>query len=238
MKKLLLAVPAAFLSLAVINTASASSVPQPEITQAWEISDATNTNTPHGLWTNGLVLGDTSTYSGRQLKRYSFDPGSYLIEYNDGSAHIQATATNASDFTASIDIWFDNWTDTYSTVKTGGGSDTSDWNFYTTVRQGSSITLNSETYYLDMVNNGTGPVLQIGTGANDKTAAFGASTWLDVYSDEQRTDRLFGTKHWDLNMDLTTVDPDLIGSPVPVPAAAWLFISGLIGLISVNRRAL
>jgi len=45
--------------------------------------------------------------------------------------------------------------------------------------------------------------------------AFGASTWIDVDG---------YNAHWDLNMDLTAVP------------AAWLFGSGLIGLVAVARR--
>jgi len=40
---------------------------------------------------------------------------------------------------------------------------------------------------------------------------------------------------WDLNMDFATIITPSVSS-VPVPAAAWLFGSGLLGLIGVARR--
>ena len=70
-------------------------------------------------------------------------------------------------------------------------------------------------------------VLQIGIGANDKNLAFGASTWVDVFSDQGRQNKLFGNKHWNLNMNHTAV---------PVPAAVWLFGSALTGLMGLRRK--
>jgi len=76
----------------------------------------------------------------------------------------------------------------------------------------------------------TGPVLQIGIGANDKNLAFGASTWLDVFvlSDQARQNKLFGNKHWDLNMNHTAV---------PVTAAVWLLGSALLGFVGMRKKA-
>ncbi len=238
MNKVLYALPIALLGFSSMQTASASAV----VTAAWTVTDATNKSLdPHGLWTNGKVLGKTTDYTAKNLIRYSFQSDSQLLEYSDQTAHLTATAKNPFGIEATVDIWFENWSDTYSKVKTGGSSNVSDWDFYASIKKGSTITLNSQvpakatTYYVGMVNNGSGPVLQIGTGANDKTKDFGASTWLDIYSDEARTQKLFGAKHWDLNMDLEP-NPSLVVAPVPVPAAAWLFFSGLIGLVSFNRR--
>jgi hypothetical protein len=90
------------------------------------------------------------------------------------------------------------------------------------------VIIDSVTYYLGMVMLGQGPVLQIGTGANDKNLAFGASTWVDVFSDQGRQNKLFGNKHWDLNMNLTAV---------PVPAAVWLLGSALLGFVGMRKKA-
>jgi len=209
-----------FLSLLGMQTASAASV-----TATWAVSDAVGPTNPHGLWTNGLELGASG--SSEQKKRYSFNSGSSLTEYDDGTAHLTATATNPDNFTATIDMWFGGYATTYPEVKIGGGSDTSDWHFYSTVTEGSTITIEATTYYLGMVMLGQGPVLQIGTGANDKTLVFGASTWLDIFSDQARTNKLFGNAHWDLNMNLTAV---------PIPAAIWLFGSAMIGLVGMRRK--
>ena len=75
---------------------------------------------------------------------------------------------------------------------------------------------------------GQGPVLQIGTGANDKNLAFGGSTWVDVFSDQARQNKWFGNRHWDLNMNLTAV---------PVPAAVWLLGIALMGFVGMRRKA-
>jgi hypothetical protein len=143
-----------------------------------------------------------------------------------------ATATNQLGRTATIDMTFSGYptnADYVGPKKFGGGTmDTSDWTYYRFVDEGSTITIDSVTYYLGMVMLGQGPVLQIGTGANDKNLAFGASTWLDVFSDQGRQNKLFGDRHWDLNMNLTAV---------PVPAAVWLFGSALMGFVGMRRKA-
>ena len=206
-----------FLTLVGMQAASAAS-----ITQQWAVTDGQTIGDDHGLWTNGL--SSTTTES---QKRHSFNSGSLLTEYDNGTAHLVATATSSHGQTADINMWFGGYATTYPKVKTGGGSDTSDWRFYSTVTQGSTITIDATTYYLGMVMLGQGPVLQIGTGANDKNLAFGASTWLDIFSDQARTQQLFRDKHWDLNMNLTAV---------PVPAAIWLFGSAMIGLVGMRRK--
>jgi hypothetical protein len=38
------------------------------------------------------------------------------------------------------------------------------------------------------------------------------------------------------NFDITTIHIDSVSSPIPVPAAVWLFGSGLLGLVGVARR--
>jgi len=206
-----------FLTLVGMQAASAAS-----ITHKWAVTDGQTIGDDHGLWTNGL-----SSTTTENAKRHSFNSGSLLTEYDNGTAQLVATATNRHGQTADINMWFGGYATTYPKVKTGGGSDTSDWRFYSTVTEGSTITIDSTTYYLGMVMLGTGPVLQIGTGANDKNLAFGASTWLDIFSDQARTEKLFGNAHWDLNMNLTAV---------PVPAAIWLFGSAMIGLVGMRRK--
>jgi len=224
LKKIILTLLTALLSLQVASAAT--------VTSSWLVTNAQERGYDHGLWTNGLILKDTSsslTYSNENIKRYSYSSDSKLLAYDDGTAHLSAQAINPYGFTATIDIWFDGFTDSYSKIKPGVASDFSNWDFYTSIRKGSHINLNSKTYFVGMVNDGNGPVLQIGTGANDKTMDFGASTWMDIFSDEDRTVKLFNTKHWDLNMDLTP-------SPVPVPAAIWLMTPALLGVFGFSRK--
>jgi len=178
------------------------------VTQRWAVTDAQTIGNDHGLWTNGLGADENE-------KRHSFNAGSMLTEYADGTAYLTATATNHLGRTATIDMTFSGYqtdADYVGPKKFGGGTiDTSDW-----------------TYYLGMVMLGQGPVLQIGTGANDKNLAFGASTWLDVFSDQARQNKLFRNKLWDLNMNHTAV---------PVPAAVWLLGSALLGFVGMRKKA-
>jgi len=198
------------------QVASAASV-----TQQWAVTDAQEIGDYHGLWTNGLGSSENE-------KRHSFNSGSILTEYDNGTAHLTATATNRFGRTAEINVWFDDRRDTYAKNKTGGRPVLDEWYYYANIQAGSTVIIDSVTYYLGMVMLGQGPVLQIGTGANDKNLAFGASTWVDVFSDQGRQNKLFGNKHWDLNMNLTAV---------PVPAAVWLLGSALLGFVGMRKKA-
>ena len=199
------------LSLAFAQMTMAASV-----TQQWAVTDGQQNGDDHGLWTNGLGASENE-------KRHSFNSGSMLTEYDDGTAHLMATATNRFGRTAAISVWFDDRKDTYAINKTGGGPVLNGWYYYANIKADSTVIIDSVTYYLAMVNLGAGPLLQIGTGANDKNLAFGASTWVDLFSDH----KLYGQGHWDLNMNLTAV---------PVPAAVWLFGSAMMGFIGLRRK--
>lgn len=189
------------------------------VTQKWAVTDAQTNGDNHGLWTNGLGASENE-------RRHSFNAGSMLTEYDNGTAHLMATATNRFGRNAQISVWFDDRQDTYAKNKTGGGPVLSEWYYYANIQKGSTVIIDSVTYYLGMVMLGQGPVLQIGTGANDKNLAFGASTWVDVFG--QGGEKLFGDKHWDLNMNLTAV---------PVPAAVWLFGSAMMGFMGLRRKS-
>lgn len=217
MKRIFIAFVASLILAATANAAT--------ITKQWIVTDGQTIGNDHGLWTNGLPSTTTENQ-----KRHSFDAGTRLVEYDNGTAHLTGTATNYQNQVATIDIWFNDRRETYSKNKTGGGPVVDDWYYYTQILEGSKITINTVDYYVGMVMFGTGPVLQIGTGANDKNSAYGASTWLDVFSDISRSpnSKLFGDRHWDLNMNLTAV---------PVPAAAWLFGSALIGFVALRRKS-
>ncbi len=191
------------------------------VTQKWAVTDAQTNGDDHGLWTNGLGGSENE-------KRHSFNSGSMLTEYDNGTAHLVATATNRFGRDAEISVWFDDRQETYTKNKTGGGPVLDSWYYYANIQENSTIMIDSVTYYLGMVMLGQGPVLQIGTGANDKNLAFGGSTWVDVFSDQARQNKLFGNKHWDLNMNLTAV---------PVPAAVWLLGSALMGFVGMRRKA-
>lgn len=215
MKKMTYMFATTVLGLAFSYTAAAVS-----ITNVWAISDTGNINCgtdPHGLWTNSLNAGTSGCND-----YFSFDAGSTLTEFDDGTAVIDATATNPDGIVADIDISFAGYTTTHAAVKTAGGPQLASWYYYETLTAG-NITILSVDYDITLHNPDL--VLQIGDGANDKTSVFGASVWIDA--DDGLSTGSYSGGHWDLNMDLT---------PVPVPAAAWLFGTGLIGLVAVARR--
>lgn len=187
------------------------------ITAQWAVSDTSEVNcngSPHGFWTNNLFGGKPACND-----YFSFSNGSVLTEYDDGTAILDATAVNQIGYTADIFIEFGSFSVTQPSVKTGGGPELASWYFYQTIVD-SSIIINDGVdteYFVDIA----GPyALQIGDGANDKTSAFGGSVWLN------ETGGKYTGGHWDLNMDF---------SPVPVPAAVWLFGSGLLGLVGIAR---
>lgn len=205
---------------------------------------------PHGLWTNRYRQG-----KGGCRQFYSFQEGSSL-SVSDDAATFKATAINPDNVVAEIDFTFEQPTskgDWDGVVKTGGAANSSDWTFYQAGHGSIDITYDREfgnwtyrvidKFTLDLVDNTS---FQFGLGANDKTSAFGASAWLDIESWTRNTvilrfddikkswehavapwafDWRLGD-HWDFNMEL---------SAVPLPAAAWLFITGLMGLFGFRR---
>ena len=103
------------------------------ITNKWAVSDAAGncSGGPHGLWTHNLKLGSSvcSNY-------YSFQDGSVLTEYDNGTAVLSATAINPGNILATINITFGGLSDTHSPVKEGGGPELDSWYFYSEILNG------------------------------------------------------------------------------------------------------
>lgn len=218
------------LALAVALPASAA------VIEGFDVSDAAVSadGNSFGLWTNTLNTGGDV--------HYSIQTGTTFIRSDDGTATFTGTATNPSGVGAIFDLTFTGFTEDYSVVKTGGLEEQDDWKFYTGLTADSKITVDGVDYFAQLVgapdNVGTMPVFQYGTGANDKTADFGGSVWLDMYNAEGEA--LFGDNHWDINFDLTN-NPDLVpdnpGSGVDVPAPATLGLLALgVAALRLSRR--
>ena len=202
-------------TLLIANIANAAIINQ------WSVSDAAGncSGGPHGLWTNDLKLG-----GGNCQNYYSFQAGSLLTQFDDGFASLQATAENPAGVSATIDISFSLLKDyTFGgTIKGAGLGDETTWDFYTLAS--GTIKLNSDTYSLWDDGLASNTALQIGLGANDKSTAFGASSWLNIANPDGSH-----RKHWDLNMELTAV---------PEPSIIALMGLGLVGLGFARHRRL
>jgi len=192
----------------------------------FEVSSAISNNgcspSTHGLWTNGFNVGGTCG------NFFDIDSGT-LTEFDDGTAKLWATATNGGGFVADIELELSDFSATPpGPVKQGGFSGSSltngekqdiidTWRFYEDIQ--GTITINSVVYQITIL--GGSPAYQQGDYANDKTPDFGASAWLKASRNG------YDYAHWDINLDLT---------PVPLPAAVWLFGSAIVGLVGIGRR--
>ncbi|MFT5900374.1 MAG: hypothetical protein ACI97K_003045 [Glaciecola sp.] len=147
------------------------------------------------------------------------------------TAVLNATAKNQAGETATINITFGGFAQTYGNIKNGGTPNydaiNNAWDFYTVVN---SEVISFSTSMSDVFTtllfgqsastgaaSGNKRVFQLGDGANDKSSGFGASAWVDVYD----ANGALRNGHWDLNMSLTAV---------PEPGAIAVLGLGLIGL--------
>ena len=201
---------------------------------SYEISDAISDpvyhsgNGDHSLWLKDYPGGNS----------FNLDAGfvSSFVENDDGTANLMGTASNGTstftfDFTYSAYVAADEAAPSGSPkrelkdsayIEDGGPVDTADWSYYSDL----SGTLTElvggvETTYVLSVSD-VGPAFQIGEGANGKNINLGASGWFNAVNIDDSTETFKG----DINIDIEVV---------PVPAAVWLFASGL-GLLGFSRR--
>ena len=201
---------------------STSAIAVPTAVSKWDVSDAAGNcaTGDHGLWTN-KTFGNPSCND----NYFSFQAGSTLTQFDDGTAVLDAIAINPDGLVADIDITFGGFTTSSAGInlKNGGGATAAQqatWVFYTSVLAGSEIDIDGTDYTVAGLRGTT--ALQIGDGANDKTNEFGASSWLDMYLGNTRLN------HWDLNMDLTAT--------VPAPAMVLMLATGLLAFGFAGRR--
>ena len=156
-----------------------------------------------------------------------------LIEYDDGTAVLSGFARQIDDATSgfNVNVLLQGWTLTapadspkkelFSSayLDNGGPVDTGTWYYYASFAgtfegvgqlAGTVLTITQR-----------GPAFQVGVGANNKNLDFGASAWF--WAEDAHGNRTSG----DFNLAMT---------PVPVPAAIQLLISGLFVLGLTSRR--
>lgn len=260
MSKIVFRAIAAFATLLTTQLSMATMVYEVSNTSQSDCSVGT-TKYFHGLWTrNYLSDGDCPNY-------FSFQKGSQLeVDELAEKATLSAVARNPSGVIATIDVTFEGFAETYLPAKEGGGieyiPDDPDWDFFQYVSEGIIFFTDSGGSSLGIFEiqligqTGQTPtgnhVFQIGEGANDKTADFGASGWLDArqlllvpnsddlsdpdftYNDWQFVysgAEFLGDNHWDFN--ITLEDPPG-SSTVPVPGSGALLGVGLLGLFGLK----
>lgn len=79
----------------------------------------------------------------------------------------------------------------------------------------------------------------LGDGITIDVEGIGANSGLYSYGTGQGATGTDGGTVFDQNSGLTSVSPELVQvslKAVPIPAAVWLFGSGLLGLVGVSRR--
>ncbi len=181
----------------------------------------------HGFWSGSMQRG------GSCGAYYDFQPGSTLtVDTDKGKAVLMGTAINPRGFAVAIKFtWkkltnFDNWS---GMVKNGGGGDPSDWLFFAKGKGKIKFYRpNGKKFGKAKVKVVEGTGLQLGYGANDKTTAFGASSWITYKFKPKRgrkTSDRFGS-HWDFNMNL---------KKVPEPGSMAILAIGLSGLVLQRR---
>lgn len=176
----------------------------------------------HGLWTNTRNSG-CSRY-------FSFQDGStFSIDTDTGTGTFTGTAINDLGETATLDLSLSGFSDTLpggGTYKAGGLSyDPDRIDFFTNAT--GSIDIDGATYSLQAGDPFAGSTsFQFGTGANDKTSAFGGSAWLNILDPSGAL-----MPHWDINFNLA-LRP---GTPVPAPGMLVL-LALAVGLVMGRNR--
>lgn len=211
------------LALAASVVAMGFATPAQADILTYNVSDATSGSCSHGLWTNTLGSGCSN--------RYSFRDGTiFSVDTDAGTGTFTGTAINNLGTVATLDLSLSGLVDTLDGTgfdyKAGGGPyDPATQDYFTNAS--GTIKVGDRTYTLNPSDPFAGnTVFQFGNGANDKTSAFGGSSWINMLKPWGKA-----LPHWDLNFNLSHVPTE-----VPAPAGALLLGLGLAGVWGARRR--
>ena len=180
------------------------------------------TSCSHGLWTNARSSGCS--------KNFSFQDGtSFTVDTANGTGTFTGTAINNLGEVATIDFALSGLVDDLpggNQYKAGGlPFDAATIDFFTDAT--GTIDIDGTLYSLQAGDPFAGNTLfQFGTGANDKTADFGGSSWLNVLNPNGHD--YVGSGHWDINFNLS--------QRTDVPAPGMVLLLGLGAALVLRRR--
>ncbi len=191
----------------------------------YDVTNATDTSCPHGLWVNTLRSACN--------KKFSFQDGTtFTQDTSAGTATFTGTALNKAGEVATLNLSFDGFQDELTAgqpYKQGPGGlpyNPATMDFYNSAS--GTIDIAGVTYSLNPSPSLTDDtLLQIGEGANFFSSDLGGSAWLNILDPSGKR-----IPHFDINFDLA-LRP---GTPVPAPGALALFGLALGGIWAGRRR--
>ena len=186
----------------------------------------------HVFWTNNTLSG--GSYGSNYCTNNFFSVQTSSVVESGDQITITADIISGAGVIGTLDLVFGGGvlgSDYNGQVKLieNGGQDESDWHnwmFFPELLSG-NININGIDYAAAIVGD---YALQVGVGANDKDPyVLGTSVWLQIRLADgyALNSNNWVSDNWDINATLTAV---------PLPAAAWLFLSGLAGLMVARRR--
>ena len=197
----------------------------------------------HALWLPGFLPGNDWLIDPANPGKFDFNEGTGKARFS-GSVYNESDPTSTGDFDFSFMVSATGnpkkelIAAAYDPAPAGGGVDTNSWIYFDFERPGTFEGTGGQTEFLDLLFTQRGQDAgfrgQFGKGANGKNILLGYSVWFDwTFNTTDVQFLVCPTENpscdgvGDININL---------NPVPLPAAAWLFGTALIGLAGFSRR--